>query len=478
MVARLAALAMVCSALRATEARPHYYHARLNSPVASYSKAGTPFEARILGPVRLDRSGSIPRGTIIHGKVRRAQSIGLGLRRERALLELEFGRCELAGGADLPCEASLVEVDNARESSKKSNVIHGVLAASHPYSWLNGVWYRPLPALLQKSPAGLIGAGGMLHAKLASSPIAAAAIVGSRLLLYGLPEPEIELPPGTDLVLRIRADAADLPQESEVEREPSFDLAFLDELRLQPVETTLADQTQADDIVNLAFTGTRECLIRAFNAAGWTEAEPLNARTFSRTYKALISMRTYSNAPVSMLHYRGSAPGLVFQKSFNSLAKRHHIRLWPVEVMGQTVWLGAATHDVAIAFDWGRMNITHRIDPHIDRERSKVINDLLEAGGISAWDLVPRQEHALRTSDKGPVVTDGALIAAVIQPCETFEAGRQALNKPRRARPVLMARRVVLETRYYITRANVYYWAYQGIRWGFTPKHRARIDDE
>ena len=171
-------------------------------------------------------------------------------------------------------------------------------------------------------------------------------------------------------------------------------------------------------------------------------------------------------------------PALVFQKSFNSLAKRHHIRLWPVEVMGQTVWLGAATHDVAIAFDWVRMNITHRIDPHIDRERSKVLNDLLDAGGVAAWDLVPRQEHALRDSDKGPVVTDGALVVAAIQPCNVSEAGHLPLKKPRRAKPVLMARRVVLETRYYITRGNVYYWAYRGIRWGFTPKYSARMDDE
>ncbi|MBI5086566.1 MAG: LssY C-terminal domain-containing protein [Acidobacteria bacterium] len=478
MIARLAAVVLVCAALRATDARPGYYHARLITPVASYSKAGTQLEARILGPVRSNRTDSIPRGAIIHGKVRSAQSIGLGFKRERASLELEFERCELPGGVDLPCEASLVQVDNARENTNKTGMIRGILAASHPYSWLNGIWYRPLPALFEKSPMGLIGAGGMLHAKMASNPIAAVGIVGSRLLLYRLPEPEIELPSGTDLVLRIEADTAGVTPDQQGENPDSFDQALLDELRAQPAETAMADRTAADDIVNMAFLGTKECLIRAFKAAGWTAAEPLNARTFSRTYKAVISMHTYVSAPVSALYYEDRLPELVFQKSFNTLAKRHHIRLWPVEIAGRTVWLGAATHDVAITFDWGRMNVTHRIDRHIDRERSKVLNDLMEPHGVSAWALVARQDRALHTSDKGPVVTDGSLAVVAIQPCDTVEVAQQPLKKPRRARPLLMARRVVLETRYYITRGNVYYWAYRGIRWGFTPKYRARMDDE
>ena len=43
-----------------------------------------------------------------------------------------------------------------------------------------------------------------------------------------------------------------------------------------------------------------------------------------------------------ILEAEGRLPDLVFQKSFNTLAKRHHVRLWQVEVPGGTAWVGAA----------------------------------------------------------------------------------------------------------------------------------------
>lgn len=117
-------------------------------------------------------------------------------------------------------------------------------------------------------------------------------------------------------------------------------------------------------------------MTESFAAAGWSTTEPLNAKTFARTYQAFSAMTTYPNAPVSSLYYDGRPAGVVFQKSLNTLAKRHHIRLWPVELAGQEFWLGAATHDIGVGFDWSRMSITHRIDPYLDRERSIIFDDL------------------------------------------------------------------------------------------------------
>ena len=140
---------------------------------------------------------------------------------------------------------------------------------------------------------------------------------------------------------------------------------------------TRPDGTRAADVINLAFIGGLEELQNAFAAAGWMPAEPLTLHTFSTAYRAYNSMSGYSTAPVSTLLYQGAEPVAVFQKSFNTIAKRHHIRIWSAGTFeGKEVWLGAATHDAGVGFQMASMTITHKIDPETDRERRKVVMDL------------------------------------------------------------------------------------------------------
>src|SRR5581483_6804729 len=80
---------------------------RLRTHLTSYaSKPGTPFECVVL---RSFESGSlsIPQGSIIRGSVRKAQSVGLGFRHERAALELSFSSFETPDGHTFPLEAKL-----------------------------------------------------------------------------------------------------------------------------------------------------------------------------------------------------------------------------------------------------------------------------------------------------------------------------------------------------------------------------------
>jgi hypothetical protein len=430
------------------------YEGRLLNPLASYSKPGTTFRIRLTGPLNTDSGPALPRGTIVHGAVRNTHSVGLGLRRERAGLEVEFERCETPGGARTDCSVQLVAIDNARESVQKPNRITGILAGSHPQSWFSGVWYRPVAGKFNKSTLGLTGAGGVLHSKLLPTAVGAAAVIATRLLLFRMPDPEIELPAGTELVLRIQSTGA----ANSVSSRTFFDELLIDTLQSGPFETKAQNGEPSADIVNFAFVATAEELTQAFESGGWSPADPLSARAVLRTYKAFTSMTTYARAPVSTLYYRGKPPDLVFQKAFNSLAKRHHIRLWRSAVAGSEVWLGAATHDVAIAINWRAASLTHRIDPAIDRERHKVLNDLRESGCIAAVQDVPRKELAAQS-----VVTDGALALVSLQPCETIVLPL-SMEKRRRNAFFLTARRVVMESRNYITRGNPYYWAYRGIR--------------
>lgn len=444
-------------------ARPRYYQARLVAGIGSESPPGLRFEARLVGPLSRSTGGALPGGTVLQGSIRRSLPVGLGLRRERALLEISFDGCRLPSGETIHCGAELVEVDNARETMLRPNVLRGILAASHPHSWADGVWFRPSPLLFGKSVVGLTGAAGMAHARLVPNPVAGAALVGARVALLRLPEPEIRLPAGTDLVVRITHPPSAVEPPADGAVPTGLPPEWAETLRDLPAAVSFPNRTRAADLINFAFAAGDQSLESAFAAAGWTRADPLTTRTFTRTYAAFASMNSYDAAPVSPLLYQGRTPDLVFQRTFNSIAKRHHIRLWRTELDGETVWLGAATHDVAIAFDWNRLQITHRIDRHIDRERNVIVNHLLDAGCVARFDTVERPELREQPQPSRPRVTDGALVFLRLQPCEAPAPSDRRMAR-RHPLPRAAARRVVLETRHYVLRSNPYYLAYRAVR--------------
>jgi hypothetical protein len=459
----------LCAAGAALAVQTQDIQLRLESPLASYSKPGTSFTARVSGPASHDVAPLLPTGTLVRGAVRQAHSIGLGLRRERAGLTLEFEGCELPGGETAHCDVQLLAVDNARETVQKNNRISGMLAASHPPRFLSGLWYRPAPSILLRPVSGLMGAGGMVCNRLLPGPWSAAIFITSRLIFFRIPDPEIELPSGTDLIARVSVPDGHYSEPLFRARPAgSWPPGFVEWLNEVPRETTRADGAPMADKINISFLAGEAEVKQAFQAAGWEGADPLNARTFGKTYSAFMGMKSYPRAPVSMIHYQRRAPDLVFQKSFNTLSQRHHIRLWKTERPGGgTVWLGAATHDVGMAFDWNRMSLTHRIDLKIDRERSKVVNDLSTVGCLSGMLALQGSTPARRKPRAEEVISDGALWTAQLQPCEAHPPVALALLRPKRSRVALSTRRVVLESRYYLTRGNAYHFTYEAVRWAF-----------
>jgi hypothetical protein len=121
----------------------------------------------------------------------------------------------------------------------------------------------------------------------------------------------------------------------------------------------------------------------------------------------------YSSAHVSSLLLDGKPPDLVFQKSLDTFAKRHHVRIWKMTKTygGREVWVGAATHDIATGNSRGGTKWSHRIDPHIDRERDWVETVLLFAGTGKAYADIDRpaapRKAANATGDD--IVTDGKM---------------------------------------------------------------------
>jgi hypothetical protein len=447
---------------------------RLQTPLTSYSShPGSRFQSVVIAPYETGGRVVMPPGTIVYGIVHRARAVGLGLIHERAWLEIEFREYQLPDGRRFPLTGKLRHIDNARETVEKNGRIKGILAASSPQSFVRGIWHRPDLELFQRSFLGLTGAPGRVWSDFSLGPFGAAALFFGRCALFRMPEPEIQLPAGTEMRIAVNPLPEDAPSFAQA---PAGHVApeFAEWAARQPFELTRASGRAAEDLVNVALIGSGEQMIRAFQAAGWSEAEPLTTRSFSRAFRAYTGQTGYASAPASKLLYEEAEPVFVFEKSLNTIAKRHHVRIWRVENDGVEVWLGAATHDIGIGFTPATMSFTHKIQSHIDWERSKIVNDLAFAGCGDPAAYVERPD-AIR--DRADVNSDGRLAVIRLRDCSGDDPPAMATPRSPKPWPMRIARRMILEGRQYVLRGNLYYWGYRALRWKRTsPAEMAAIE--
>ncbi len=180
----------------------------------------------------------------------------------------------------------------------------------------------------------------------------------------------------------------------------------------QPFRTATEKSARPSDVTNLMFLGSAKEISNAFEQAGWSTAERLNATSKLETFRAIVEQRGYKEAPLSVLLLDGAPPDLVFQKQNDTFAARHHLRIWhrPGRFAGQDVWVCAATHDIGIDFSQESRTFTHKIDSQIDRERAKVVNDLLFTGLVRGLSLVARDLPAgLANATGDRLETDGGM---------------------------------------------------------------------
>ena len=396
----------------------------------------------------------------------------MGIRHERASLELEFKEYQLPDGESFPFEANLRNLENARESVTKEGAIKGVLAARSPHGYLQGVWHKPSISLFQKSFIGLTGVSGRVFTSLSMGPMSAAVIFGVRVALFRMAEPEIQLPAGTEMRIHVLSvpPAAPWfmpPEELPINPEIASDLAS------RTAVISKADGRIENDIINVAFAGTRTEVIAAFESAGWIQAAHWSLKIVRSGFMAYNRQMGFANAPMSKLYYENSVPDLAFQKSLDTMSKRHHIRLWKADLNGEEIWLGAATHDIGVTFKEG--SFTHKIHPKIDYERGKVIADLAFNGCIEGTGFVDRPSLQREWTDGARVVTDGRLAVVPLRsscsPRDEFAIRAGLIKRAPRSGPSGLARRLVLEGRNYVLRNNVYYMVYDAWRW----KHNERL---
>ena len=155
------------------------------------------------------------------------------------------------------------------------------------------------------------------------------------------------------------------------------------------------------DMVNLIFVAQEKQLQDAFRRAGWVQTDKWNPLFVWHlmqhgTSDAHVPMaRFYLFGRVQDYSYALPDPQAI-------VSRRHHLRIWKTDYTenGTPIWVGSATHDVAIEIAKNGRLINHRIDPEVDDERDFIGGDLTadrigQQPGICQW-----RESCLRSPDR------------------------------------------------------------------------------
>ena len=433
-------------------------HVRLTSAVGSYaSRAGSPIEAVLIAPVKVDGGIVLPSGCVLSGSVRSVRRVGLGLIHESASLALVFDSISLPGGSSRHIATQLASVDNAREEVMPTGDIREVRATG---SWGNRAAHYLQSIMLLD-----------VHAQLMAWAV--------KSIVIQIPEPEIYLPSGTELtlVLSHAVRSYSTPDSDEDARTFTAD----ERASLAPVISDLpsraftpatkkSDTGKPADLVNLLFIGSREQIAAGFTAAGWTEARPTSFRAvMSESMAAMFNRNDNHNGPMSAMRVNNAAPDMSWQKGFNDVSKRHHIRLWKLDQTwdGQELWAGAGTRDV----EWGYLRgavATHRVEEYVDHERDKVAYDIAFASCADVLDWVDRPDdlRMTRNATGDRMETDGQMAVVQMNACSNprqMVAGGDTLPVHGNVWQRLL-RREILTARSDLIRNNIYWRAYEGVR--------------
>jgi hypothetical protein len=368
---------------------------RLTSKVSSAaSKIKDPVDATVIQPVMVNGQFVIPAKTMAHGVV--IESKASSGPDDRAGLNFVFTQLDLAAGK-VRIVSTLSDVDNARETINSNGQIQGILASESISARLDaGIGkvaqrFGGLASILEKAKSAVLQEpdGNIVY------------------------EPGVELTIKLDQPVDLRPSGDGFGQMQSIAAESQL----MSAVAANPFQTRAQAPPKPSDMTNLMFLGTQEQLQQAFAAAGWSQAAENNSISKFETFKAIAESRGYKEAPVSVLLLDGQPPDMVFQKQNNTFSQRHHLRIWrrPGSFRGQQIWVCAATHDVGIDVSPEDRTFIHKIDPQIDRERAKVVNDLRLTGQVRFVAMIDRpavpKESANATGDK--LLTDGKMAVVI-----------------------------------------------------------------
>jgi hypothetical protein len=364
---------------------------RLTTEVnSSTAKAGQSFDAIVIVPVVVNERIVMAAGAALAGHVKEATAAVQP--DDQAMLALAFDEIRDASGAKAAVAAKLASIDNARETVDDQGRIQGIIGS--------------------KTGSGRLDQG---INKVAEKYPSFADILGTvKQAVLKAPDANIDYKPGVEMTIQLTKPmewngVVNVASVGAIEpQEGLFQL-----VNRQPFRTETQERGQPSDVTNLMFLGSAQQLTDAFQKAGWSAAAKLNGVSKLETFRAMAENRGYQEAPVSLLLLDGQPPDLVFEKTNDTFAARHHLRIWrrPGQFGGQAVWVCSATHDTGIDFSDQQRTFIHKIDSHLDLERAKVVSDLLLTGMVRGLSLVQRAElpQEMFNATGDALLTDGAM---------------------------------------------------------------------
>ena len=356
------------------------------------AKAGQHFDAVVIAPVIVGGRIAMPAGAKLSGHI--VDVTAADQSDQQASLNLAFDQI-VDGARKSTLAAKVTGVDNARESVDADGKITGIKASDTGSARLD----QGINKVTDKYP----GLGDLL------STVKQAVLKQT--------DANIDYEPGVEMTVALTKPLDWTGSSSGLSVkaiQPEDALARL--VAREPFQTMAQKPAKPSDITNLMFLGSEQQVQAAFEKAGWSRADRLNDKSKLETFRAMAEDRGYKEAPVSILYLDGAPPEMVFEKQTDTFNARHHIRIFhrPDKFNGQDVWEAAATHDTGIDYSQESRTFTHKIDPRIDRERAKVVNDLLFTGLVQGLSLVERNlPPGLSNATGDQLQTDGSI--AVLQ---------------------------------------------------------------
>ena len=413
-----------------------------------FSHVGDLVSAVLLAPVSEKGRTILPAGSELEGRVAMVRGVGLGFKRQTASLALDFQTIRLGGGKGLSIDARMKRVETAKEWVDGDGRIHGIGGVTNVSSSLAVAAWRMLVV----------------------APGVGASVWATKLIFAPAPDTEITFARGTEYRLELarpltveEADVSSsgLPAPLFSQETRTEARAVVDALPSQRAERVSGGPA---DLVNIVIRGPVGGVTRAFEAAGWSSSDPKATGSIVRTYFSIVLRRGYQKAPMGTMVLDGNRSDIELQKSLDTFAKRHHLRIWqrPQTTGGESVWVAAATEDTGIKFSRQAGNFAHVIDGNVDAERTKVVDDLLYTGCVSEAGLIER-DHLPASLENGTgtkLKTDGRV--AVLRITDCAEPHVMPGTGASERRSVLRFLRDSLRTE--LIRSNFVYLAYNGVR--------------
>jgi len=175
------------------------------------------------------------------------------------------------------------------------------------------------------------------------------------------------------------------------------------------------------DMVNFVIVGSQEQLQSALEAATWNVADKDSKESALKAVLQTYQKKDYLTMPMSQLYLYGRIQdfGYEMAEPFAVVASRHHFRIWkaPFTWNGQTVWVGAGTHDIGFEKDQRNGSVTHKIDPAVDGERDNIGASLQKADKLktATYYLPPDPVQTSKNATGGGYHSDGRILVMILK---------------------------------------------------------------